>query len=208
MPPVKKCSSPAFSIDRRGGSDENFFAAIWANSRRRVVVVGGGRRHWISTARHGSDASGLWAGGRGPGTVRYTCSEQSGAVAGLRTICCGGGRSGRHSRIDRPAAPPRRYGARLSLTVRHSGGYWGACSGLSGGRRWWPYLGLSRKAGPAGGGRWAARWQGGLERGGCLGWLLVGADNRASAELSTERRGRPNLEGSSKRPRFRPRATA
>ena len=25
MPPVKKCSSPAFSIDRRGGSDENFF---------------------------------------------------------------------------------------------------------------------------------------------------------------------------------------
>ena len=32
--------------------------------------------------------------------------------------------------------------------------------------------------GPLGGGQRAARRQGGLERGGCLGWLLVGADNR------------------------------
>ena len=63
-----------------------FFAAISGEfalaCRRRGV---GGRRHRNSTARHASHASGLRLH-----AVRYTCSEQSAASCGLRTIYCRG----------------------------------------------------------------------------------------------------------------------
>ena len=172
----------AFSIDRRGGYYEIFFCRDLGEfalaCRRRGV---GGRRHRNSTAGHASITRDALAGGSGCGVLRATSTARAAASCSPPAASSGGWSIWPAAWSISPAAvsssPLIRSKAVPDSAARgHLGGLLRTLQRV-------PALPLPRdfargSTGPLGGGQRAARRQGGLERGGFLGWLLVGADNR------------------------------